>query len=198
MPTNQYATSANRKFTNLYRIVFLSFVACLFSVHLWAQNLVVNPNFTSTASWTGDNGSILSLDGTTGNLSAPSGLVTGPGGVAVQCSQCVPISTTGVSYAFGANMMPLNNSSTLILTIVWYDGGNCSGNITGQSQTTQASPTQMAWHALAGNGTAPALTVSADIEIVQNTGTAGVQFNVDDVYLGANDTPVELQSLSVE
>ncbi len=168
----------------------------IIGAHAQGQNIVANANFTAdTSDWVGSNTSLLAHSATDGGVAQ----VTGVPAFAVQMEQCVDLTgqPNPTNYAFGASVKPLSATNFLFFNLVWYDGANCTGTFLGQGQDIVNPAVQDVYNTLMDMDVAVPLTaVSARIEIGQQNTSAVIL--VDNVYLGPNNTPVDLLEFEVD
>lgn len=171
-----------------------------------AANQLVNPNFATdvTTGWTSGfwprawTGS----EGATGlgaaQITATSAGAAIGGGAMTQCTTAV----AGTTYDFGARFK-IDPASTQTgggrIRVTWRQGASCTGTAT--TDPSNADSTAAAgWQSLTvDNVTAPAGTVSVQVELIQSVDGAGTfQAFWDDVYFGPDPTPVELTGFTAE
>ena len=188
------------------RLLVPVLILVAFAAPAQAANQLVNPNFSTdvvfpwlTSAWP----VVWTLAEGAGAPGAAQVTATSAGGsigggALTQCATA----TAGSVYDFGARFK-IDPTSTQTgggrLRVSWRGGANCTGSVV--TDPNSVDPTAAAgWQTLAVNNvTAPAGTVSVEVELIQSINGAGTfQAFWDDVYFGTDPTPVELVGFTAE
>lgn len=177
-----------------------------------AQNLIVNPNFTSDVSgWTNDASTNIFFDGSQdANASATSGAMAlvPTGGFVVSAHQCVT-ATGGSGFSFGAQVKP-NTVISFGMTCSAFATADCSSKPIGSASAIIAGPPdQNGWVQLRTESPfeLPVATQSVSCAIIGNLQppTKAQQPNgvataiwADNVFFALGTTPVMLQAFQIE
>ena len=174
--------------------VFLVLIAAALSgviaTHAEAQNLVVNPSFTSNAnSWFLNFGVFDPAAGSPAPGSIRVDIVQPTFGMSAMF-QCVTGITAGNTYSFGGNFLltqavgtPANSAW---LQVNWFSDNACSAN--NGVTSTPAVSTLNAWTPASFAAVAPAGTVAATIGGMINSVSQG-SVNFDEIFLQSNSVP---------
>ncbi len=171
-----------------------------------AQNLVLNPDFTSDiAQWSaiGTAGASGAWLGALGSPTPGSAELTASGTGFFDLYQCVTMSAPG-NYDFLVHMRTQSSvGDASSRAAVWFwTGATCNGTSVGSNVATNESPLGGGWvERSVVNAPLPAGTMSVFVQLDVQSNVAGAAIDVlfDNVRFGpAGTVPVRLQRLTVE